>query len=719
MKKQLFFASCPKNLELLVEQELLQLGIAEIKQTMAGVYFQASIEQAYRACLWSRLINRILLILEQAIVHSTDELYAAASKVNWLEHMSSSATLAVDFVGRSAFINHTHFGALKIKDAIVDQLRAKSGARPIIDTERPDIRVNAYLDNTKLTISLDLTGTSLHQRGYRLAGGKAPLKENLAAAILWRANWPAMAEQGAPLVDPMCGSGTLLIEAAMQAADIAPGLLRPYFGFLGWVQHSAKVWQSLLEEARVRRDSGLKQLQTQFFGYDADPKIIKLARENIARAGLSNIIKLNVQELSQLTNPAPLKGGIVVSNPPYGERLSDEQALKPLYRLLGTKLKQEFAGWQAAVFTGNSELGKVMGLRAKKNYALFNGTIPCKLLLFEVQPQWFVEETLGLKVKTLPVDQWTEGAHMFANRLRKNIKHLGKWVKQQQISCYRLYEADMPEYALAIDVYKDYLHVQEYAPPASIDPNKAKQRLREALSVLPEVTNVPVERIVVKQRQQQKGREQYEKLAEEKQYIEVTEGKARLLVNLTDYLDTGLFLDHRPLRLYIERIAKGKRFLNLFCYTATATVHAVLGGAVESISVDMSNTYLDWASQNFSLNSISDTKHLLIQADCFAWLDKNMEKFDLVLLDPPTFSNSKRMANTLDIQRDHVTLINKTMPHLKRDGILLFSTNFRKFKLDHDLLSCYQIKDITAETIDEDFARNSRIHYCWKINHLP
>lgn len=717
MTEYQYFASCPKNIEALLEQELISLGAQATKQTVAGVYFAGCLTLAYRVCLWSRLANRVLLILQRTSVNSIQELYDAVYAVDWLTHMLPGSTMAVDFAGQSAFINHSHFGALKIKDAVVDKIRAQTGQRPVIKLEQPDIRINAYLDKGILTLSLDLAGASLHQRGYRLAGGKAPLKENLAAAILLRANWPIIAEQGGSLIDPMCGSGTLLIEAAMQAADIAPGLQRSYFGFLTWQQHQPEVWQELLAEADARREQGLKRLKAKFYGYDADARIIALAKQNVVRAGLQSYIQLTIQSLENLTAPLQTQKGLIITNPPYGERLNEEAELRHLYKLLGSKLKQEFVSWQGAVFTGNPDLGKVMGLRAQKYYALFNGAIACKLLWFDIQPQWFVDETLGLRIKTLPVEQWTEGATMFANRLRKNLKLLKKWAKQQHIECYRLYDADMPEYALAIDCYNDWLHVQEYAPPASIDPQKAKLRLREALSVLPEVVGVPAERIVVKLRQQQKGAAQYEKLAEEKHYFAVREGKAQLLVNLTDYLDTGLFLDHRPVRLYLEQLAKNKCFLNLFCYTATATVHAALGGAVASVSVDMSNTYLDWAAQNFELNKINDTRHLLMQADCFAWLDNNTEKFDLILLDPPTFSNSKRMDHTLDVQRDHVLLIQKTMRHLRQDGLLLFSTNFRKFKLDQQALSAYQIKDITIKTIDKDFARNPKIHQAWEIRH--
>jgi 23S rRNA (guanine2445-N2)-methyltransferase / 23S rRNA (guanine2069-N7)-methyltransferase len=717
MNKHQLFATCPKNLEALVEQELISLGALTTKQTVAGVYFTASLATAYRICLWSRLSNRILLILQQAKVTSTQELYEAVYNENWLTHLTPNSSLEVDFAGYADFINHSHFGALKVKDAIVDHVRAKTGGRPNIELTNPDLTVNAYLANSQLTLSIDLAGGSLHQRGYRLAGGTAPLKENLAAAILLRADWPKIAAQGASLVEPMCGSGTLLIEGAMLAADIAPGLQRQHFGFLNWPQHQADVWKTLLQEAEERKQQGLTLMQSRFWGYDHNPKVIQMAKENLNRAGLQDYITLRCQDLSHLTCPVGATPGLVIANPPYGERLDAQSDLQQLYRQIAQILKQEFKDWQAAIFTGNPELGKSMGLRAKKHYALFNGALACKLLLFSIQAEWFVEETLGIRVKVLAPEQWTPGATMFANRLTKNLKQYKRWLQQQQLECYRLYDADMPEYALAIDCYKDWVHVQEYAPPSSIDEQKAKQRLREAVSVIPHVLGIPVEQMVVKKRQQQKGTAQYEKLATEQHFFPVQEGRAQLLVNLTDYLDTGLFLDHRPLRLAIAELAKGKRFLNLFCYTATATVHAALGGAKSSISVDMSNTYLDWASQNFELNDIDELKHQLMQADCLVWLERNTEKFDLIMLDPPTFSNSKRMETTLDIQRDHVSLLKQALGHLSPGGVLFFSTNYRRFKLDQAALAHYVLKDITAQTIDKDFLRHSKVHQCWEIKH--
>jgi 23S rRNA (guanine2445-N2)-methyltransferase / 23S rRNA (guanine2069-N7)-methyltransferase len=312
---------------------------------------------------------------------------------------------------------------------------------------------------------------------------------------------------------------------------------------------------------------------------------------------------------------------------------------------------------------------------------------------------------------------------MFANRLRKNLKHLGRWLKRENIHCYRLYDADMPEYALAIDVYegeKRWVHVQEYEAPKSIDPQKAQARLHEALDVIIDLLEIPREQLFLKVRRQQKGSAQYEKLSSSREFHEVHEGGCRLLVNFSDYLDTGLFLDHRTTRGMLAGLAAGKRFLNLFAYTGSATVHAAMGGAVATTTVDMSRTYLDWAQRNMKRNGFNGEKHEFIQANCLEWMDKaaGKQRYDLIFLDPPSFSSSKRMDNTFDVQRDHVSLLRKTVKLLAPNGTLIFSNNLRSFKLDREELKELQIEDISRATLPKDFERNPKIHNCWKITKL-
>ena len=712
MESRSFFATAPKGIEPLLADELRALGVENAAETRAGVSFSGTLETAYRVCLWSRLASRVLLPLASFTADSPEQLYTGVRAIDWGEHLAAGGTLVVDASVSHSRITHSHYAALKVKDAVVDQFRDRSGVRPSIDSERPDVRINLYLLRDMATISLDLSGDSLHRRGYRDEGVLAPLKENLAAAILIRAGWPDIAAEGGPLVDPMCGSGTLLLEGAMMAGDIAPGLLRPYYGFLGWRGHDAALWQRLLEEAHQRRAAGLSHIPT-IVGYDVDHKAIRAAWANIEQAGLRERIHVERREVAALVAPAgdPASAGLVVVNPPYGDRLGEVEALKELYGLLGDRLKEHFAGWKAAVFTGNVELGKKLGLRAKKMHTLYNGAIECKLLHIEVQPENFVDRHRAPAPVAL-----SEGATSFANRLRKNLKILGKWARQEGVSCYRLYDGDIPEYAVAVDLYDGWVHVQEYQAPKEIDERKAAQRLREAMAVLPEVLEVPGERIFLKVRKQQKGREQYGKFGEQGQFIEVREGAARLLVNLSDYLDTGLFLDHRPTRKMLGELAAGKRFLNLFAYSGAATVQAALGGAASTLTVDMSQTYLDWAKRNLALNGLSGGNHQLVRADCVEWIGRGQGEFDLIFLDPPTFSNSKRMEGTFDVQRDHVELLRKTAALLAKDGTLIFSNNNRKFKMEADALPELAIEDITRQTIPKDFERNPRIHNCWRIS---
>jgi len=310
------------------------------------------------------------------------------------------------------------------------------------------------------------------------------------------------------------------------------------------------------------------------------------------------------------------------------------------------------------------------------------------------------------------------GTLMLANRLRKNLRHLGKWARREGVTCYRVYDADLPEYALAVDLYEKWVHVQEYEAPPTIDPAVAQARLAGAMAVIPEALGIPADRVALKVRRRQRGPAQYERHATTGQFHEVHEGGLRFLVNLTDYLDTGLFLDHRPIRALIRSVVAGGRFLNLFAYTGAASVHAAAGGAVSTTTVDMSSVYLDWARRNMALNGFAEGRgHRFVRADCLAWLaSPHSERYHVIFVDPPTFSNSKRMGpTTFDVQRDHVALLQNVARLLARDGLILFSNNFRHFQMHRSALPGLSVEDITRRTIPPDFQRNPRIHNCWRI----
>ena len=730
MTQYQLFATTPKAMEGILANEIQALGGQNVQQKLAGVAFQGDLAMSYHACLWLRTASRVLLLLSSFEVKSQQDLYDGAQRIDWSEHLNADDSLAVSFNSKNnPAINNTHFGALKVKDAIVDQLRAKFGSRPNIDTEYPSIRVNVYLHNDTAQLSLDLSGESSHKRGYREVSIAAPIKENLAAAILLRAGWPDIAAQGGSLLDPMCGSGTLLVEGALIAGDIAPGLQRDYFGFLGWKQHDAVLWQSIWDDAQQRRELGLSKLPV-IVGFDQDRRTVAAALQHVENAGLAGKIHIEKRDIVDASAAESWPKGLIVCNPPYGERLGDEEQAALLYRQFGEVLKQRFAGWQAAMIIGNPELGFRLGIRSHKPITLFNGALECKLLRFIIEEKAFFEpkaksqqeriEHISRRAQSGQVDSQAE---MFANRLRKNLKKLTKWAKQNQVHCFRLYDADLPEYAVAVDVYQGeqtWVNVQEYESPKTIDPAKANLRLAGIMAEIPKVLEIPADQVFLKIRRKQKSTDQYEKQGDSRRFHVVEEGGCKFWVNFEDYLDTGLFLDHRPLRLLIQQQAKDKRFLNLFAYTGSATVHAAIGGAVSSVTVDMSNTYLDWARRNFVLNDIRGD-HKLVRADCAQWLaeqagTKPKPQFDLIFLDPPTFSNSKKMDEAFDIQKDHVQLIRNATTLLAPDGILYFSTNFRRFKMDKEALSDWVIEDISAKMIPEDFARDAKIHYCWKIS---
>jgi 23S rRNA (guanine2445-N2)-methyltransferase / 23S rRNA (guanine2069-N7)-methyltransferase len=722
-----FLASSPRGLADLLARELGACGALEVRERSTGVAFSGALESAYRACLWSRIANRVFLELAVFEARDAQEFYRGVARLDWTAHLAPAATLACDFSGRHPAITHTHFGALKLKDGIVDALRAATGERPDVEIARPSVRVHAHAHGTQITLALDLAGESLHRRGYRGAAGEAPLKENVAAGMLLRAGWEALAAQGAEFLDPLCGSGTLCIEAALIAAERAPGLTREYFGFLGWRGHDVPLWEQLLMEARarIRADDAVTATVR---GRDRDAVAIRAARANAERAGVDGLAQLGV---GALADAAPLPGraaqraGLLCTNPPYGVRLEDLEAARAVHRELGVVLRERFAGWHAAILTGSPALGLELGLRAYRTHTLWNGAIECRLLRIEVgAASERAPGTLGRGIAHL---KDTSGARMFSNRLAKNLKRLRGWARRQEVSCYRLYDADMPEYAFAIDQYRtlepeqDWLYVQEYAAPAEIEREAVQRRRGEVLASLPEATGVAPERIRVRTRRRTQRGEQYGKLDERETFHVVAEAGLRFRVNFDDYLDTGLFLDHRMTRTRLREAAQAASFLNLFAYTGTATVYAAAGGARDSISVDLSRTYLEWARENLTLNGFVGPSHALVQADCREWLveaGRDTRRFDLIFLDPPTFSNSKRMEGVLDIARDHPQLIDACARLLAPAGLLVFSTNAQRFKLAEDLSARYSIRDVSGATLPEDFVRNPRIHRCFEMR-LP
>ncbi|MGH8149884.1 MAG: class I SAM-dependent methyltransferase [Steroidobacteraceae bacterium] len=776
-----FLASSPRGLSDLLRSELEALGAVDARDRSTGVAFRGTLETAYRACLGSRIANRVLLEIAQFQAADAEQFYREARMLDWTSHVGAGATIACGFTGRHPTITHTHFGALKLKDAVCDALREQAGFRPDVARERPSVRLHAHAQSARITLSIDLAGESLHRRGYRAGAGEAPLKENVAAGVLLRAGWDALARQGAPFLDPLCGSGTLAIEAAMIAAAMAPGRHRDYFGFLGWRGHDPALWQAVREAAdREATERAVRMSRAQpprICGRDRDARAIRMAQENAERAGVAALVRFEVGPLEDARPPSePLdeppdetRGadeaggerhvlGLVCTNPPYGVRLADQESARQVHRELGRVLRERFQGWDAAVLTGaggptggsgrngghgptgagapasggspngagepsgTGGFGRELGIRAHRTHALWNGAIECRLLRMRVAEESLREP--GRLAKPGTDLAQTPGARMFANRLGKNVKRLRSWAERMGVSSFRLYDADMPEYAFAIDLYRTddpqplWLYVQEYAAPREIEPEAVRRRRGEVLATLPGVTGVPRERIRVRTRRKTRRGEQYEKVGERARTHVITEGGLEFEVNFDDYLDTGLFLDHRLTRAWLKERAAGRRFLNLFAYTGTATVYAAAGGAAATTSVDLSRTYLGVARSNLALNGFDAARHSLVQADCREWLrvgDRRDGPYDLIFLDPPTFSNSKRMQGVLDVERDHPELLDACARLLAPGGAILFSTNAQRFELEESVSRRYEVRDLSAATLPLDFERNPRIHRCFEI----
>ena len=813
-----------------------------------GVSFDGPLALGYRACLWSRLAQRVLLRLVTLRLDGDPETFwSGLAAIDWSAHLSPDGTLAVDFAGLGAGVGVTNtlFGAQRTKDVVVDQFRERFGHRPSVDLARPDLRINVYVGPREAVVAVDLSGESLHRRGYRAPGeqAEAPLKETLAAAILVRAGWPAIAAGGGSVVDPLCGSGTLPIEAALIAADIAPGLLReaagpegPKWGFTGWLGHDADLWRELAAQAGERRKAALARLRSAraaagggvvplAYGYDRDTRAVDLARADVGRAGLSDLVRIERRDLAAFSRPAdlvalprpaegtPVAAGLMVTNPPYGHRLGadgrpshgaartterprepserqerrhgDDQsgneaatpppvdpALGALYELLGARLRSEFSGWKAAILVNDLELGKHLGLRARRANHFMNGPLPCTLLRIDINVRAIISKPatpsvapsapatsdsavsgaavadaeaagpaaveprsatpaeaekdrapsagatpspVAVRVGPAPL---SPAAEQFANRLRKNARRWSRYMRRAGIGCYRVYDADLPDYSVAIDVYERWVHVQEYAPPPEIDEAKAAGRLAEAMRVIPEVLGVAPADVFLKVRARQRGPAQYAQRAATGIEHEVHEREQTFLVNFTDYLDTGLFLPGREIRRLLGELANGQRFLNLFGYTGTASVAAGRGGAASTTTVDLNGHYLEWAKRNFAANKLKPERNDVVEADALTWVAQTDERYGLIYLDPPTFSNSKKMGRaTFDVRRDHVDLIRLVARRLlEPGGALVFASNARRFTLDAESLGRdHHLEDLSKATLPPDFARSGRSHHVWTI----
>lgn len=758
-----YWAPCPHGIETLCGNELKAMGIPRVRPLRGGVAFHGTLEQGYRVCLWSRTASRVLLVLGRVDAADADALYLSIHDIPWEDHLKASGTLAVEAGGTNENLRNTQFTGVRTKDAICDRLRELSGQRPNVDTHHPDIRVNIALRGTKATVSLNLAGEALSRRGYHAMTGKvggrtrgeavASLRENIAAGMLLAADWPAIAARGGCFVDPLCGSGTLGVEAAMMATDRAPGILRSRWGFDGWLGHDQDAWDSLLLEADERAEAGSGKLPPMLV-CDPDPNAVALAAAAARKAGFPDGLEPQVAPIARLEAPAG-PTGLVATNPPYSGALTSQSQLPALYASLASRLRAGFSGYELAVLSPDTQVSAGLGMQPHRTVSLTNGANDELLSVFTVGNG----DGLAASANTAPTpagDEPTQASNgkaragkvtqayadphsdQFAARLKKRYAVLRKWAKRERVSCYRVYDADLPDYAVAIDLYngagpdegKRWVHVAEYAAPKEIEPVAASRRLADVLAVCATTFQVTPEEVFLKVRKREKGGSQYSAPggarstggSSVKGIIE--EDALKFEINLTDYLDTGIFLDHRLTRELVFEKADRVRFLNLFAYTGTASVHAAAGGAFQTTTVDMSQTYLDWAKRNMALNGFTGEEHEFMRADCLQWV-RDMRhdrlRWDLIFVDVPTFSTGAKMGErTWDVQRDHAEFLIDVSRLLTRKGTAIFSCNLRNFHPDEDTLATagVELEDITESTIPEDYQRNQRIHHCYLMRRV-
>ena len=786
-----FTARTLEGLEWILARELEQVGAQDLRIGRRTIEFSAAPgaekETLYRTVLESRTAIRVLEPLGRFRVDSPDSLYRAMQEVDWTEQLKTSDTLRVDAAIHDTFLTHSLYAAQIVKDAIVDQLRTPSGKRPSVQLRGATLRLGLHLVGDTATIFRDAAGRSLHQRGWRMGEVDAPLSEVLAAGILaitgwWRAGERTVDEATRePLLDPMCGSGTLVIEAATIAAGMAPGLYRARRkanGFYRFRDCDRGLFDRLVAEleARVREPAGTFQAS------DLDPKAVDAAKACAAAAGVASSIAIDVKHFEQ-ARPAG-ENGLVVTNPPYGERLPLPRSAA-FFRRFGDWLVQHCGGWRAAILAADTPAAGQLGLRPTYRVPLSNGPIACRLLEVEIrrrevqaQPtadtphppgdtgtpdavrqdrrkvdehgSFRADEESGSVVGEgersprgdfcrpgdNPPREMSSPGHAplphrsgrttddqigdFRRRLAKRFKHLSKWARRQGIEAFRVYDRDIPEIPLVIDWYAGWLHAAEYERPHERTDIEHEVWLDKMIEAAALELGVPAMQTFLKVRRRQRDGGQYEKVDQRQAVLSVKEGDLSFEVNISDYLDTGLFLDHRQTRAMVRDEAAGKRMLNLFCYTGSFSVYAAAGGAKETVSVDLSNTYLEWTRTNLAKNGFKDAgRHRIVRDEARAFLEHRANRgeppFDLVVVDPPTYSRSAKSETPWDVERDHAELLELVAKNLVTGGIVYFSTNFRRFHLAEEQLSVlYAVREITNRTIPEDF-RNERIHRAWRL----
>jgi 23S rRNA (guanine2445-N2)-methyltransferase / 23S rRNA (guanine2069-N7)-methyltransferase len=686
------------GLEGVLAEELTALGAQDVQQGRRMCSLRGDLGLLYRANVHCRTAVRILKPIHTFTAGGEQELYRGVGQVDWTAYLDADVTLAIDPVVHSPVFSNSLYAAQLAKDAIVDQIRAATGRRPSVDLADPDLRINLHIDHQRVTVYLDSSGDSLHKRGYRQGAGEAPINEVLAAGILRLSVW----DGSTPLADFMCGSGTFLIEAALAARSIAPGLIRGQFGYMRWKDFSQAAHESVLAEARrqVRPN-----ISFPIQGSDLDPRMISAAQENARQAGVAENIRWLVENFESVA--APAAAGTLITNPPYDERMKTA-SIEAVYRRIGDALKQHWAGHTAFIFSGNREAARHIGLRPSGRLRLFNGPIECRLLKFEM----FAGQ--GVAVAKRPADGH-DARQAFANRLGRMARHWHRWARRQNVNAYRLYDRDIPEVPLAVDWYAGHVLITEYDRPHGRTQVEHRAWLETLVTLICETLAVPRKSVAVHwQSATSAGRREPK---HETERVEVVEGPLLFEARLGPSSETGLQPDRRVLRGKLWNDAPGTRFLNLFARTGTATVAAAAGGAASTVSVEASRSLTAWAKRNLRLNEISGDLHRVVCQDPLEFVAQLNPaagpQFDLAVVEPPGF-DGKRREGVWNVQDGHVDLINRLLACMLPGGQIYLVTTFRRLTLRESLLRGASVREITRQTVPPDF-RNKKVHRSWSI----
>jgi len=719
-------ATCAFGLEAVVIRELADLGYEGRGLRTGAVEFNGDAAAVCRANLWLRSADRVLIRMGAFPATDFGQLFDQTSSLPWEEWIPPQAAFPVK--GRSLKSQLSSVPACQkiVKKALVEKLKSAHRV-PALDETGPTMSVEVALLKDEATLTLDTTGPSLHKRGYRRLVADATLKETLAAAMVMLSFW----RPERPLWDPFCGVGTIPIEAALIGRRIAPGLTRS-FAAEEWPTFDSNLWTAAREQAR---DVQQPALEERIHGTDHDGRVLSMARHHAHEAGVDADIHFQQKDFADIRSSR--EHGCLITNPPYGERLSHDREIEALYRSM-PDIFRRLPTWSHYILSARDDFERLVGQQADRRRKLYNGRIRCTLYQYhgpkpeEVKAarkrrpegedgpdERVVPSAPSPPAKPQPAfggltPKAREQAELFRARLKKRAHHLRRWPTRQGITCYRLYERDIPEIPLVVDRYEDFLHVAEFDRPHERTPAEHGDWLDLMCRTAAETLDLPPENVLLKRRERQRGDAQYTRQSEQQRTAVVSEGGLKFEINLTDYIDVGLFLDHRQTRAMVRDEAAGKRVLNLFCYTGSFTVYAAAGGAESSVSVDRSSTYLRWAERNMQLNNLAGPEHRFVEDDVMPFLRRQPrgEAFDLAIVDPPTFSNAKD-AEDFDVQQDHAELLTGVLDLLSPGGVVYFSTNFRRFKFAEEEIPAQAI-EITRQTIPPDF-RNRRIHRCWKL----